>query len=234
MEISTSWQERWLYTLHKHGDGLLKLFMLDLLPCYKANLNFMFTFVFITDFFFNRNRICPCFFTKSTYLPLLNYSVNHSNIGTGNYTQVIRAIWMKKPRLPFCFTHKCGVTSSGVCHPRSAVGLFGNPTGTLTPLQGNPWSSPTVRCSHSFHRRWCSISQSGSKMRGLCYMEEAKTPKCGKLQKQTPVPGIALLKPARWGPCKIKDQSDTETVFPEDSTISTAYNKYFHYNVFNF
>lgn len=97
----------------------------------------------------------------------------------------------------FCFTHICGVTSAGICHPGSAVGSYGNPTGTLTPLQGNPWSSLSVRCSCSFHRRGCSISQSGSKVRGLCHVEESKIPKCGKLQNQTPVPGIALLKPAR-------------------------------------
>lgn len=45
---------------------------------------------------------------------------------------------MKKPRSYFCFTDKGGVTSAGVCHPSSAVGSYGNPTGTLTPLQGNP------------------------------------------------------------------------------------------------
>lgn len=73
-------------------------------------------------------------------------------------------------------------------------------------------------------------------MRGLCHVEEDKTPKCGKLQKQTPVPEIALLKPARHGPCKIKgsDQTAIETAFPEGSTISTAYIKYLYYNVFNF
>lgn len=67
-------------------------------------------------------------------------------------------------------------------------------------------------------------------------MEEAKTPNFGKLQKATPVPGTALLKPARQRPHKIKgsDQTDIETVFHEGSTISTAYIKYFYYNVFNF
>lgn len=66
-----------------------------------------------------------------------------------------------------------------------------------------------------------------------------RNPRCqnmGSCEKQTPVPGIALLKPARWGPCKIKasDQTEIETVFPEGATISTAYIKYFYYNVFNF
>lgn len=97
-------------------------------------------------------------------------------------------------------------------------------------------TSLALRCSHSFHRRGCSISQRGSKVRGLCHVEEAKTPKCGKLQKQTPVPGIALLKPARHRPCKIKgsDQTAIETAFPEGSTTSTAYIKSFYYNVSNF
>lgn len=62
-------------------------------------------------------------------------------------------------------------------------------------------------------------------MRGGSAMQEAKSPKCGKLQNQTPVPGIALLKPARHGPCKIKDsdQAAIKTAFSEGSTISTAY-----------
>lgn len=231
MEISTSWQKRQLHTaIYTHGDNLFIVNLLDLLPCYKANLIFM----FIIDLFFNRNRTWQCFFTKNTYLPPLNFPVNQSHIGSGNHTQVIRAIWVKKPRSRFCFTDKGGVTSAGVYHPSSAVGSYGNPTGTLTPLQGNPGVLQLVRCSHSFHRRGCSISQSDIKVRGLCHVEESKTWKCGKLQ--TPVPGPAVLKPARWGPHKIKgsDQTDIETVFPEGSTISTAYMKYFYYNVFNF
>lgn len=140
----------------------------------------------------------------------------------------------EKARLHFCFTHKRGVTSAGTCHLAVLWALLVTPQGLS--LQGNLWSSVAVRCSHSFHRRGCSISQSGSKVRGLCHVEESKIPKCGKLQKQTPVPGIALLKPARGGSHKIKDsdQTDTETVFPEGSTISTSCIKYFYYNVFNF
>lgn len=201
MEISASWQKRQLHTaIYRHGDSLFIINVRSAsLVQNKPDLFVHHWFLFLTE---TGNR--QCFFTKSTYLPLLNFSVNQSNIGSGSYTQVTRAVWMKKPRLHFCFTHKCGVTSAGVCHPSSAVGSYGKPPGTLTPLQSKPWSSLAVRCSHSFLRRGCSISQSGNKVTGLCHVEEAKTPKCGKLQKQTPLPGIALLKPARWGPRKIR------------------------------
>lgn len=95
---------------------------------------------------------------------------------------------------------------------------------------------PSVRCSHSFRRRGCSISQSCSKgASGLCHMGEAKTPKRGQSQKRTPVPWRALPKPAEHGPRKVKlsDQTAVETVFPEGSATSAAYTKYFYSKVLN-
>lgn len=96
---------------------------------------------------------------------------------------------------------------------------------------------PSVRCSHSFRRRGCSIAQSGTKgASGLCHVEEAKAPKCGQPQKRTPVLGRALPRPARRKPRRVKasDQTATETVFPEGSAISAAGIKYCYSKVFNF
>lgn len=43
--------------------------MLDLLPCYKANLIFMFTFMFIIDFFFfKQEQDLPTFLHKEHIL----------------------------------------------------------------------------------------------------------------------------------------------------------------------
>lgn len=62
---------------------------------------------------------------------------------------------------------------------------------------------PSVRCFHSFCRRRCSISQGGSKgVRGLCHIKEAKTPKHGQPEKQTPVP--------RESPAEISQVQDTQ------------------------
>lgn len=82
---------------------------------------------------------------------------------------------------------------------------------------------PSVRCSHSFCRRGCIILQSGGK--------GSEQP-----QKQTPVPGRAMPKPAPHRPHRVKasDQTAIETLFPEGSAISTAYIKYFYSKVFNF